>query len=139
PDRMLQYGVTLSEVSPALKENNENTAGGYLDSQGPREFLVRSIGRVRTIDEVADIVVRHRGGQSITLGQVADIVEGPQVKRGDSSAFARTHEGVMAGGPAVVLTILKQPQADTREVTRLVTDALKAIAPSLPRDVRVLP
>src|SRR5690606_35981541 len=62
-----------------------------------------------------------------------------QVKRGDSSAFARTAKGTMAGGPAVVLTILKQPQADTREVTRLVTDALEEMASSLPRDVRLLP
>ncbi|WP_442481398.1 efflux RND transporter permease subunit [Aeoliella sp. SH292] len=139
PDRLVQYGVTLSEVSQALKESNENTAGGYLDNQGPEEFLVRSIGRVRTIAEISDIVVRHRDGQSITLGQVADIVEGPQVKRGDSAAFARAEDGTMAGGPAVVLTVLKQPQADTREVTRLVTEALKAIASSLPQDVRLLP
>jgi CzcA family heavy metal efflux pump len=139
PDRLVQYGVTLSDVSQALKESNENTAGGYLDNQGPEEFLVRSIGRVRTIAEISDIVVSHRDGQSITLGQVADIVEGPQVKRGDSAAFARTANGTMAGGPAVVLTILKQPQADTREVTRLVTEALNGMSSSLPHDVRLLP
>jgi len=139
PDLLLRYGVTLHEVKTALEESNQNTAGGYLDEQGPSEFLVRSLGRVKTVGEIGDIVVKHRALQSITLSQVARIVEGAQVKRGDCSAFARDASGTFTGGPAVVLTILKQPQGDTRAVTELVTKALKEMKPSLPKDVRILP
>jgi CzcA family heavy metal efflux pump len=139
PDLLLRYGVTLHEVKTALEESNQNTAGGYLDEQGPSEFLVRSLGRVKTVGEIGDIVVKHRARQSITLSQVARIVEGAQVKRGDCSAFARDASGTFTGGPAVVLTILKQPQGDTRAVTELVTKALKEMKPSLPKDVRILP
>ena len=117
PNELVRYGVTLHEVETALRESNQNTAGGYLDQQGPNEFLVRSLGRIKIVDEISGIVVTYREGQSITLSQVARIVEGPQVKRGDSSAFARTADGTFDGGPAVVLTINKQPSADTREVT----------------------
>ena len=139
PNELLRYGVTLHEVQEALRKSNQNTTGGYLDEQGPQEFLVRSLGRVTSVEELSGIVVAHRDGQSIRLSQVARIVEGPQVKRGDSSAFTRTSSGEFSGGPAVVLTILKQPNADTRLVTEQVLEALKEIDASLPGDIRILP
>ena len=139
PNELLRYGVTLREVETALRESNQNTAGGYLDQQGPNEYLVRSLGRVKTVDEIKGIVLAYREGRSVRLSQVARIVEGPQVKRGDSSAFARGEDGTFDGGPAVVLTINKQPSADTREVTENVNMALKELKDSLPDDVRILP
>lgn len=139
PDSLLRYGVTLHQVKQAIEESNQNTAGGYLDEQGPSEFLVRSLGRVSTVEEIGDIVIKQRERQSITLSQVAEIAEGAQVKRGDSSAYARNAEGEMVGGPAVVLTVLKQPEADTREVTDKVKAALEEMQPTLPGDVRILP
>ena len=139
PNELVRYGVTLHEVEAALLESNQNTAGGYLDQQGPNEFLVRSLGRIKSIDEISGIVLAYRDGQSIRLSQVAKIVEGPQVKRGDSSAYARTEDGKFDGGPAVVLTINKQPSADTREVTDNVLKALGELKASLPPDVKILP
>ena len=139
PNELVRYGVTLHPVETALLESNQNTAGGYLDQQGPNEYLVRSLGRIKSIEEISGIVITYRDGQSVRLSQVARIVEGPQVKRGDSSAFARTAEGEFDGGPAVVLTINKQPSADTREVTDNVLKALEELKVSLPPDVRILP
>ena len=139
PDLLLRFGVTLHEVKQAIQDSNQNTAGGYLDEQGPNEFLVRSLGRVGTVEEIGDIVIKQRDRQSITLSQVARVVEGAQVKRGDSSAFARNEQGEMVGGRSVVLTILKQPDADTRAVTNKVTAALEEMRASLPADVRILP
>lgn len=144
PDLLVRFGVTLHEVKEALQQSNQNTAGGYLDEQGPQEFLVRSLGRVNTIEQIAGIVVKRRDKRSVTLAEVAHIVEGPQVKRGDSAALARREAddgelGELTGGPAVLLTIMKQPQGDTREVTNRVTAALQELASSLPGDVHVLP
>ena len=139
PNEMLRFDVTLHEVKAALRESNQNTAGGYLDEQGPNEMLVRSLGRVKTLDEIGHIVVKHRSGQSVRLAQVANIVEGPQTKRGDSSAFTRNDTGELVGGQAVVLTINKQPEADTRRVTEAVQTALRELQTSLPQDVHILP
>ena len=139
PDKLLQYGVTLSEVKQAVEGSNRNATGGYLDQQGPNELLVRSLGRIQTVEELQDVVVKIRGGRSILLDQVARVIEGPQVKRGNSTAFARQEDGTFAGGPAVVLTINKQPDADTRRVTREITEALKDLETSLPPDVRIHP
>lgn len=67
PNELLRYGVTLEEVEAALRESNQNAAGGYLDQQGPQEYLVRSLGRIKSVDELAGVVVKYRDGQSVTL------------------------------------------------------------------------
>lgn len=139
PNSLQRFGVTLRDVKQALRESNQNTAGGYLDEQGPNEFLVRALGRVRTLEELQNIVVRQHGGQSVVLSQVARVVEAGQVKRGESSAFARGDSGYFVGGPAVVINIQKQPNADTRRVTQDILRSLGEMQSTLPADVRILP
>ena len=139
PDAMLRLGVALHEVKQAVQNSNENATGGYLDEQGPNELLVRGLGRIQSIEDLQKVVVTVREGRPIALGQIASVVEGPQVKRGDSSAFVRGENGEYSGGPAVVLTINKQPGADTRRVTEDVMAAIDELRPSLPSDLRIEP
>jgi HME family heavy-metal exporter len=139
PDLLLKFGVTLHEVETALQRSNQNSTGGYLDEQGPNEYLVRTLGRIQTIRQLEGVVVKHRDGQSIVLGQIARVVEGPQVKRGDSSAYERRDDGKFVGGPGVVLTINKQPGADTRRVSEEITEKIEKLAGRLPADVSIQP
>ena len=139
PDAMLRYGVTLHDVKQAVQNSNENATGGYLDEQGPNELLVRALGRVQSIEDLQKVVVTIRDGRPIALAQIARVVEGAQVKRGDSSAFTRDETGQFSGGPAVILTVNKQPAADTREVTDAVMEAIDDLRPSLPETLRILP
>jgi CzcA family heavy metal efflux pump len=139
PDRLLQYGISLHEVKKACLESNENATGGYLDDQGPNEFLVRALGRVQSLDDLKQVVVTIREGRPVLLSQIANVVEGPQVKRGDSSAYVKNNDGSFSGGPAVVLTVNKQPTADTRAVTDEIMKALEELKPSLPDDIRIQP
>jgi HME family heavy-metal exporter len=139
PDSMLTYGVNLHEIEAALQKSNSNVTGGYLDGQGPNEFLVRSLGRIQSVEDLRKLVVKIRGGRPVLLAQVATVVEGPEVKRGDSSAFVREADGTFAGGPCVILTVNKQPGTDTSQLTRHVTDALEELKASLPPDIRIAP
>ena len=139
PDAMLRFGVALSEVKQAVQNSNENATGGYLDEQGPNELLVRALGRVQSIEDLQKVVVTMRDGRPIVLSQIARVIEGPQVKRGDSSAFARGEDGKLSGGPAVILTINKQPGADTRRVTNEVMAAIEDLRPSLPDGLQIRP
>ncbi len=139
PAKLLKYGVTLREVKTAVQRSNRNATGGYLDEQGPKELLVRSLGRIQTTQDLDDVVVKIRDGRSVLLGQVARVIEGPQVKRGNSAAFVRQPGGTFTGGPAVILTINKQPDADTRQVTQQITAALEELERSLPTDVHIYP
>jgi len=138
PDSMLRYGVSLHQVKRAVVESNENATGGYLDEQGPNELLVRALGRIQTVDDLRKVVVTTRQGRPVALAQIATVREGPQVKRGDSAAFVRT-EDAFSGGPAVVLTINKQPGSDTRAITDSILDAVNELAGALPQDIRIVP
>lgn len=137
PDALQTYGLTLHEVKQAVEESNLNATGGYLDQMGPTELLVRGLGRATTVEDLQDVVVKSRAGRSVTLAQVSRVVEAPQVKRGDSSAFVKTANGDIDGGSAVVLTITKQPAADTRAVSDSIAAALNDLKASLPDDIRI--
>ncbi|EGF27985.1 efflux RND transporter permease subunit [Rhodopirellula baltica] len=139
PDAMLRFGIALHEVKQAVQNSNQNATGGYLDEQGPNELLVRGLGRVQSIKDLQKVVVTMKEGRPIALGQIARVIEGPQVKRGDSSAWVRNEDGHYSGGPAVILTINKQPGADTRRVTEDVMAAIDELRPSLPGDLRIEP
>lgn len=119
--------VTLEEVEKALAESNQNATGGYLE-RGSMEFLVRGIGRVQSMGDLEQTVVKSHGERSVLVRDVARVVEGPQVKRGDSS---------VNGLPAVVLTIAKQPTADTRALTDQISKALAELKGSLPADIEI--
>ncbi len=142
PTAMTRFGVTLKQVEEAVAASNVNGTGGYLDRQGPKELLVRTLGRLNSIEELAAVPVTIRDGRPLLLGQVARVQEGAHIKRGDSSAFVRranrqSGSELFSGGPAVVLTINKQPGADTRSVTDAVLRALEDLKPALPPGVRI--
>lgn len=143
PELLIKFGVTLHDVKEALERSNANATGGYLDEQGPNELLVRALGRIDTIEELDDVVVGRVGGQTITLNRVARIVEGATVKRGDSSIYVRSGNensvdpGAFSGGPGIIFTITKQPDADTRAVTERVEAVIADLASNLPADVRM--
>jgi HME family heavy-metal exporter len=165
PDSLVRYGVGLDDVKAAVVASNENATGGYLDQQGPNELLVRALGRIQSIEDLKQVVVTIREGRPVSLAQVARVIEGPQVKRGDSSAYIRSEtsseraaanvqsrsttdnsqgpadqtQPTWSGGPAVVLTINKQPGADTRLVTERVDEAIRDLLPLLPKDLRIVP
>lgn len=137
PDAMFSYGVTLREIETALRQSNTDVTGGYLVDQGPKEFLVRSLGRIRSIEDLRNLVVKSRGGRPVLLGQVARVVEGAETPRGDSLAFVRRTDGTFSGGPCVLLTVNKQPGADTRQLTQQMETALEELKASLPPDIRI--
>jgi HME family heavy-metal exporter len=130
PEALIKYDVTLSEVEVALSRANANATGGYLEV-GPNEFLVRSLGRLQQTSDLERVVVKPDPERPVLLHQVARIVEGAQVKRG---------EAAVDGTPSVMLIVSKQPGADTRALTDEIVKALDALKPpALPPDIRLNP
>lgn len=126
-DELQKYEVTLEDVETAVSNSNSNATGGYLD-EGGDELLVRAMGRIQDVKELEKIVVKANKDRAVLLGQVASIQEAAQVKRGDAA---------VNGSPAVMITIAKQPGADTRLLTKNVIAALEELKPSLPSDIRI--
>ncbi len=127
PESLVKYGVTLQDVEAALARANNNATGGYLDV-GDNELLVRAIGRVENLKDLESVVVKADRERPVLLGQVARIVEGAQIKRGDSA---------INGSPAVLLVVTKQPGADTRLLTDRIVAAVDDMKGSLPKDVTI--
>ncbi len=138
PDALRTFELTVDDVHRAVSRSNLNATGGYLDNRGASELLVRGLGRVRSLEDLRQVVITMRNERSITLADVARIVKAPQVKRGDSSAYIRGDGDRIEGGPAVVLTINKQPGSDTRAVDDAIEEALKELDVSLPDDIRIV-
>ncbi|QDT10169.1 efflux RND transporter permease subunit [Planctomycetes bacterium K23_9] len=137
PNALRSYGLTMGDVHTAVSESNLNATGGYLDERGPNELLVRGLGRITSLDDLRGIAIAMRADRPVTLADVARVVQGAQVMRGDSSAFIRGPDGSVQGGPAVVLTINKQPGSDTRAVDQAIAKALKEMQVALPDDIRI--
>ncbi len=137
PDALREFGISVHQVHEAVQASNMNATGGYLDQRGANELLVRGIGRATTLEDLQKVSVAFRDGRAVTLAQIANIVEAPQVKRGDASSFVRTDSGAIEGGESVVLTINKQPGADTRMVDAAIAQAMQDLRPSLPDDIRI--
>jgi HME family heavy-metal exporter len=130
PAALQEYGVTLQEVEEALRQSNINTSGGFA-VQGETERPIRVLGRLgpdefQVLEDLRKIPVRNHAERSILLSQVAQIVEGPQFKRGDGS---------VNGHPGVVFTVVKQPHVDTRSLTDRLAVAFAEAEASLPADI----
>ena len=125
PERMLAYGVGLDEVLAAATESNRNVSGGIYHSGGG-EILIRGLGRARDPEEIGLTVVTTRGGVPVLLDDLAEVRIGPAVRFGTASVNAE---------PAVILSIQKQPGANTLELTRSIDAELDQLGPSLPEGV----
>ena len=119
-EKLRAYDLTLEEVERAVANANENSTGGFIEKQS-QEFLVRNIGRVRNVAEFADAVVTTREGTPIAVGNVARVLEGIQVKRGDASINAE---------PGVIVMVSKQPGQDTVALTRTIEKAMAELRAS---------
>jgi CzcA family heavy metal efflux pump len=127
PARLAQYGVSLEQLTEAVKESNRNTAGGFLQ-EPTREAVVRILGKARTPDELAQTVVTQNQGTPITVGQIADVRFDVGPRRGDGS---------VSGEPGVILSVQKQPGANTLELTKALDKALDDLKTALPDDVQI--
>lgn len=127
--QMHKYEVTLEEVERALVSANLNVTGGFVND-GDQELLIRGLGRIEDPEKLGQIVVKSTPPRPVLLSEIARVQVAAQAKRGDSS---------VNGQPSIVLTIQKQPDSDTRQLTSDILAALDELRVSLPPDVRMQP
>jgi HME family heavy-metal exporter len=123
--QMQRLDITRSEVETALKQFGANTAGGFID-QHSREYLIRNLARTTQLKDLETLTVAYRKGIAVRLGQVAAVDYAARVKRGDA--------GYM-GKPSVIMTIQKQPNADTLKLTKSIDGALEELKRVLPKSI----
>ncbi|RZI85554.1 MAG: efflux RND transporter permease subunit [Rubrivivax sp.] len=120
--RMAQFGLTLSDLEVALKGYAANTSGGFIDLNG-REYLIRNLGRTARLEDLQGLAVGFKEGRPILLEQVAGVRFAAAFKRGDAGYNTQ---------PAVILSVQKQPTADTVKLTATITQALDELKQGMP-------
>ena len=128
PERMKHYGVTLGEVMEVTRNMNQNTNGGVIYEYG-NEYIVRGVLSTNDVREMSRAVIKRVNGVPVVLEDVADVKIGAQQpKLGLASE---------KGKPAVLVTVTKQPNTGTIELTERLETALKDLQKNLPPDVHV--
>lgn len=127
PQKMDAYGVTMAELEHIGKSFSSNSDGSVIRDFG-NEYALRGIARTNNIEELGASFIKEINGAPIVLSDVAEVVVGSALKMGHASQNAE---------PAVILSVSKQPNINTLEVTQKIENNLKEIKKSLPADVRM--
>ena len=123
PQLMKYYGVTISELADACAGTGENSSGGVIREYG-NEYTIRGIARTSDLEELGNTAVKG----TVLLSDVAEVKTGAAVRMGAAAQDAR---------PAVILSVSKQPNVNTLNVTRNVEKNLGILRQSLPADVKL--
>ena len=128
PARMKRYDVTLDEVLAASRNMNDNANGGILYEYG-NEYIIRGDITTTNVDEIGRCVVKRINGRPVVLADVADVIETDKSpKLGMASVEAQ---------PAVIITVKKQPNTGTIELTNKIEAALADLQKNMPADAKM--
>jgi CzcA family heavy metal efflux pump len=127
PQLMKHYQTTLNELLAACKDVSKNSSGGFINEYG-NEYIVRGMARTNDIKELGNAVVKTINGIPVKISDVAAVQIGKAPKIGDGS---------MKGKDAVILTVSKQPNTNTLELTDRIQASLASIRQDLPQGVKI--
>ncbi len=126
-DKLRRKNISLEDLKHALSEISENTTGGFIDI-GDKEFLIRPLGRVSSLEEIQNSLIGMSLGFPVLVKDVAEVKIGPALKRG---------EGSINGKHAVVMTIQKQPGVSTIDLTKKIDKVLVELQKILPEGAQI--
>ncbi len=124
PDELIRYGLTLNDVLTAARRSTGIRGSGFVDTRNQR-VVFQTEGQSLKPDAIARTVLLSRGAASVTLGNVADVVDAPEPPIGGAA---------IEGQPGVILNLAEQYAADTLRVTENVEAALQELRPGLEAD-----
>lgn len=127
PLKMRYHGISLDELAAVSQNTNSNASGGFINEHG-QEYTVRATGRSNDPETIGSSVIRIRDGKPVKIEDVAEVRIGHPDLVGDA---------YLDREPAVILTVLKQPDINTLELTDEVDRALAELTPALPGGIEV--
>jgi len=126
PARLEAYGLTMDAVVSALRAGNLDLPGGSV-TEGDRKLLIRTTARVKSVEELRDLPIATPAGV-VRLGQLGRV----DLTLGEQESVSRLN-----GQPAVQISVVKEPRANTVQVVREVLAELARLQRDLPPDVEV--
>jgi CzcA family heavy metal efflux pump len=127
PEKMDFLGVSFNELLEACEQLNQNATGSFLNHFG-NEYVIRGVIRTNDLDEIGNSVIKVANNQAVSINDVASIKIGSPPKIG---------AGYLNGDEAVVMTILKQPNTNTLELTDKIDLAINDLKTTLPAHLQI--
>lgn len=127
PQKMDYLGVSLDELAEVCEGISQNSTGGVIRQYG-NEFVVRGIARTSDPEALGNTFIKSRNGQPIRINDVAEVQIGSAVKMGHASLNAQ---------PGIIISVSKQPNTNTLDLTRRIETNLQVLQQTLPSDVKV--
>ena len=125
PERLIAYSLTFQDIIAALEKNNANVGAGYIEHAG-EQYLIRSPGQVADLNEIRQIIVGHHEGVPVFVKDVADVIEGQELRSGAATAN---------GKESVVGTVFMLMGENSRTVSENVAQKMKQVQGTLPEGV----
>jgi Cu(I)/Ag(I) efflux system membrane protein CusA/SilA len=129
PAKLRAYKITLAQVSQAVTGGNRNVGGGVIE-QGGREFTLRGLALVQSLDDLGQLLVGYVNNQPIRLQEVATISLGPENRRG---VLDKNGQEVVGG------VVIMRYGESTIEVLRRIKDKVQELQSALPAGVEIKP
>ncbi|MCA1745481.1 MAG: efflux RND transporter permease subunit, partial [Bacteroidales bacterium] len=127
PEKMAYYGVTFQELFKSTDHLNQNATGSFLNDFG-NEYVIRGIIRTNSLKDIGHSAIKVQNGHPISINDVATIKTGTSPKIG---------AGYLNSQPAVVMTVLKQPNTNTLVLTEKIDAAIASLQENLPAHVKI--
>ena len=129
PEKLLSHDLAIADVSKAIELSNANLGAGII-TRGSEELIVRTLGRVGTVEELANTVVKSVDGKPILVKDVGTVALGRALRRG--VAILNGEREVVLGG------VYKVHRANSSEVIRRLNSRIEEINSSLPKGVQIV-
>jgi cobalt-zinc-cadmium resistance protein CzcA len=130
PEKLVQFGLTLSDVFDALQNNNGNFSGGII-AHGPEQYMVRGLGRMNSLTDIENSLIKKQGATPIAVKNVATVSYGHAFRQG---AITKDGQGEVVTGLVMMLK-----GENSRNVIAQVKAQIAKIRKSLPEGVHIHP
>src|SRR5271168_3152029 len=101
PDKLVSYGLSLAQVEQQLTNANANAGGSFIE-EGSQQINVRAVGLVKTTDDIAETVLKTQSGTALRVKDIAEITQGPKIRRGQIGKAIHRSDGVVLDDDDVV-------------------------------------
>jgi len=144
PDKLIAYGLSISQVEQQLTNNNANAGGSFIEA-GLQQVDVREVGMVTNVQDIADTVIKTQNGTPLHISDIATVQQGPKIRLGQFGRAIRREDGKVADNEDVVSgivllrkgadsdTVLKGIHAKVDELNTLILPAGVKIVPFIDR------
>ena len=130
PAKLVSYNLTVRQVFETLENNNANAGGAYIEDSA-EQYVIRGVGLVQKAEDIENIVIASEAGIPIYVRNVAEVVEGPEIRQG-----AVTKDGK---GEVVTGIVMMLKDENSRAVVERTKKKVEEVQKSLPSGVRLVP